>query len=240
MGTAQGIIDVAYSYLGTTEDDPRFTELIDYYNANTDGYDMRYWDEWCACFVSVCALKSGNADATGTSVNCAVFKSIWAEKGILRDAGSVPGPGWLIDYDWEQDGIPDHIGIVVDCDGSTIHVIEGNAGEVCAERWVPVGSSTISCFGAPEYDGGQGEDFDMTEALFYIDDNHEGYVKGDIVYWSPAAGFCYLESTDCVNLIKKCNPGIASVHSASKAPWIVRAKQATNPAIAAQTYGKRD
>jgi hypothetical protein len=154
MGTARGLIDVAYSYLGTTEDDPRFTELIDYYNANTDGYDMRYWDEWCACFVSVCSLKSGNADVTGTSVNCAVFRNIWKEKGIYREGWETPETGWLIDYDWEQDGIPDHIGIVVDCDGSTIHVIEGNTdGEMCAEHWIPVGSPTISCFGAPRYAG---------------------------------------------------------------------------------------
>ena len=154
MGTAQGLIDVAYSYLGTTEDDPRFAELINYYNENTDGYDMSMWDEWCACFVSVCSLKSGNADATGTSVNCAVFRNIWAEKGILRQRWEVPEPGWLIDYDWQQDGIPDHIGIVVDCDGETIHVIEGNTdGEMCAEHWIPVGSWSISCFGAPEYEG---------------------------------------------------------------------------------------
>lgn len=160
MGTARDLISVARGYLGTTEDDPRFTELIDYYNSHTDGYDMRYWDEWCACFVSVCSLKSDNADATGTSVNCAVFRSIWEDKGILRESWETPEPGWLIDYDWEQDGIPDHIGIVVDCDGSTIHVIEGNTdGEMCAEHWIPVGSSTISCFGAPEYD--ESED-DMT------------------------------------------------------------------------------
>ena len=161
MGTAQDLISVARGYLGTTEDDPRFKELIDYYNSHTDGYDMRYWDEWCACFVSVCSLKSDNADATGTSVNCAVFRNIWEDKGILREGWETPEPGWLIDYDWEQDGIPDHIGIVVDCDGSTIHVIEGNTdGEMCAEHWIPVGASTISCFGAPEYD--ESED-DMTD-----------------------------------------------------------------------------
>lgn len=159
MGTAQGLIDIAFSYLGTTEDDPRFFELIDYYNEHTDGYDMQYWDEWCACFASVCSIKSGNEEATGTSVNCNSFRNIWREKGIYREPWEIPEPGWLIDYDWERDGIPDHIGIVVDCDGETIHVIEGNAaGEVCKERWVPVGDSSISCFGAPKYDGEKKED----------------------------------------------------------------------------------
>lgn len=154
MGTAQGLIDVARGYLGTTEDDPRFRELIDFYNANTGGYDMSYWDEWCACFVSVCSIKSGNRDATGTSVNCAEFRRIWQEMGIYRERWETPAPGWLIDYDWQQDGIPDHIGIVVDCDGETIHVIEGNTdGEICAEHWIPVGNWSISCFAAPNYQG---------------------------------------------------------------------------------------
>lgn len=153
MGTARGIVDVARSYLGMTEGDPRFAEMIDYYNAQTDGYDMQYWDEWCACFVSVCSIKSGNRDATGTSVNCAEFRRIWREKGIYREPWETPDTGWLIDYDWEQDGIPDHIGIVADCDGSTIHVIEGNTdGEICAEHWIPVGSGSISCFAAPNYE----------------------------------------------------------------------------------------
>lgn len=153
MGTAQGIIDVARSYLGMTEDDPRFVEMIDYYNEHTDGYDMTLWDEWCACFASVCSIKSGNAHLTGTSVNCATFRSIWREKGIYRERWETPKPGWFIDYDWQQDGIPDHIGIVVDCDGSTIHVIEGNTdGEMCAEHWIPVRSWSISCFGAPDYE----------------------------------------------------------------------------------------
>lgn len=35
MGSSQGIIDVSYLYLGITEDDPRFTELIEFYNVNT-------------------------------------------------------------------------------------------------------------------------------------------------------------------------------------------------------------
>ena len=241
MGSAQGLIDVAYTYLGTTEDDPRFAELIEYYNEHTEGYDMRMWDEWCACFVSVCALKSNNADATGTSVNCNVFRSIWREKGIYRERWETPEPGWLINYDWQQDGIPDHIGIVVDCDGETIHVIEGNTdGEMCAEHWIPVGSWSISCFGAPEYSEDTEEVFNMAEALFYIEDNHEGYLKNDIVYWNPSAGFCYLEHMDCVKLIQQCSPDIPYIHSSKSSPWIVRAKQATNPAIAAQTYGKRE
>lgn len=82
------------------------------------------------------------------------------------------------------------------------------------------------------------KEFEMTEALFYIDDKHEGYDGGEVIYWSPTAGFCYLEHPDCIVLVKECNPDIAEIHSSKAAPWISRAKQATNPTVAAKTYGK--
>lgn len=240
MGTAQSLIDVAKSYLGTTENDPRFFELIEYYNEHTEGYDMRTWDEWCACFASVCSLKSNNADATGTNVNCAEFRRIWRDMGIYREPWEIPETGWLIEYDWEQDGIPDHIGIVIDCDGYTIHVIEGNFNEVCAERWLPVCSQNISCFAAPNYDGIEiGSDEEMAECIFIILDDHEGYKKNDRVYWSTAQGFKYLPDMDCVNLLRQVSPGIAEIQSAKNAPWVWRAAQILKPELAKETYGVR-
>lgn len=83
-------------------------------------------------------------------------------------------------------------------------------------------------------------EFDMTEALFYCDDNHMGYKKYDVIYWNPSAGFCFLEHPDCIDLIKQCSPGIAEIHTASNAPWLERARLATNPSVAAKTFGKRN
>lgn len=81
---------------------------------------------------------------------------------------------------------------------------------------------------------------DMAEALFYIDDDHMGYKKDDVIYWNPTAGFCFLEHPDCIELLKTCSKGIAEVHSQSVAPWIERARLATNPQVAAETFGKRN
>ena len=81
---------------------------------------------------------------------------------------------------------------------------------------------------------------DMAEAIFEFDDAHEGYNKHDIVYWNPTAGFNYLENMDCVSLLKQCNPGIAYIHTSKKAPWIIRAKQITNPSVVKATYGKHE
>ena len=86
----------------------------------------------------------------------------------------------------------------------------------------------------------KGGSFDMTECLFYCKDDHYGYYAGDIVYWNPTAGFCYLEDIDCINLIRQCTPNIKGIDTTSDAPWIYRAKQATNPKVAAETFGKRE
>jgi hypothetical protein len=83
-------------------------------------------------------------------------------------------------------------------------------------------------------------DFDMAEALIYCDDDHAGYKKNDVIYWNPSAGFCFLEHPDCIELIKQCSKGIAEIHSQSVAPWIERARLATNPQVSAKTFGKRN
>lgn len=90
----------------------------------------------------------------------------------------------------------------------------------------------------PPTDYGKG--LDMAEALIYMNDDHAGYKAGDVIYWNPSAGFCFLEHPDCIELIKQCSKGIAEIHSAQNAPWIERARLATNPTVANRTFGKRN
>lgn len=75
--------------------------------------------------------------------------------------------------------------------------------------------------------------------LINIRDNHAGYKKGDIILWQPAADipFHHLPHPDAVNMVKQAMPGIRTVDSYARAPWIVRARQATPGAAAG--YGKR-
>ena len=151
MNGRDAIVDIALSFLGIQEGSAEHHALMDYYNAMTDGYDMSYWDAWCAAYVSACSLKAGTSNATGTSVNCDEFARIWREKGIYRESWETPAKGWLINYDWDYNGSCDHIGIVVDCDGSMIHVVEGNKNDSVDARWIGVRDSRISCFAAPDY-----------------------------------------------------------------------------------------
>lgn len=85
-----------------------------------------------------------------------------------------------------------------------------------------------------------GEEFDMAEALFYVEKPCNGYKKGDIVYWNAASGFVHLPDIDCKNLIMECNPNIVYYeHVRPDNNWLYRAMQCTQPEIAQKTFGKR-
>lgn len=75
--------------------------------------------------------------------------------------------------------------------------------------------------------------------LISIADDHAGYRKGDVVLWQPGAPtpFYHVPHPDCLTIIKQSHPGIATITSSTKAPWITRAQQATPPP--ATGYGKR-
>ncbi|MFT8988663.1 MAG: NlpC/P60 family protein [Bifidobacterium psychraerophilum] len=76
--------------------------------------------------------------------------------------------------------------------------------------------------------------------LIQCNDDHAGYRKGDQVLWSPLAptAFYHIPNTEALKIVRMAYPGIKTQVSQSKAPWIVRAMQATPPANRA-SYGKR-
>lgn len=81
---------------------------------------------------------------------------------------------------------------------------------------------------------------DMPPLLIQCNDDHTGYRKGDQVLWSTLAptAFYHIPNTEAVKIVKSAYPGIKTQVSQSRAPWIVRAMQATPPANRA-SYGKR-
>ena len=183
--------------------------------------------------------------------NASASASGVAWQGAPVDASEAQAGDWVL-FNWNgrsDFGWADHIGVVewFDHDSGYFGTIEGNTGGgegsvMRCTRSIYNGYSTA--FFRPPYDGEESgtdeKEFDMTEALIYIDDAHEGYDGGEVLYWNPSAGFCYLEHPDCIVLIKECNPDIAEIHSSKAGPWVMRAKQATNPTVAAKTYGKHN
>ena len=56
-------------------------------------------------------------------------------------------PGMLIFFDWEQDGIPDHVGIITNAANGYIYTVEGNNGDAVVESLYSADSLCLYGFG---------------------------------------------------------------------------------------------
>ena len=109
--------------------------------------------EWCACFVSWCADQAGliQKEAVPKFSVCTDGVAWFQAKGKWQSGGSVPTPGTIIFFDWNHDGASDHVGIVENCDGATVHTIEGNSGDAVKQNSYTVNSQSILGYGLVAY-----------------------------------------------------------------------------------------
>ena len=159
--TAQDILNVMRSWLGYSEANGKYKQIIDLYNSHKPlarGYAVRYDDEWCDATVSAAGIKAGAVDLIGTECGVEEHVKIFQKKGIWIEDGTItPQPGDIIVYNWgdntqPNDGYSDHIGFVESVFGKIITAIEGNKGQgVVAQRAVPLGYGNIRGYARPKY-----------------------------------------------------------------------------------------
>lgn len=163
--TANDVIKVMRGWLGYSEANGKFREIIDLYNSVKPlprGYAVKYTDEWCDTCVSAAGIKAGCSDLIGRECGCEKHVEIFKSKGIWIEDGTItPKPGDIILYNWDSSRQPnnggsDHIGIVESVSGKTISVIEGNKGEAVARRSIPVGWGYIRGYARPKYSASSG------------------------------------------------------------------------------------
>ena len=116
-------------------------------------WGLDYRVEWCAIFVSWCADQCGYLDAGVLPKMEGVrpYVDWFIERGQWQGRDYEPSPGDIIFFDWESDGLADHVGIVEKVENGLIYTIEGNTGDVCAERRYTLGSAPVYGFGLPLY-----------------------------------------------------------------------------------------
>lgn len=158
--TAEKVLDIARGWIGFSEANGKFKEILDLYNSHKPlarGYAIKYTDSWCDCFVSACAIKAGAVDLIGTEVGCEKHVEIFKAMGIWNEDGSVkPAVGDVIVFNWDDstqpnDGYSDHIGYVEQVYGDTIVCIEGNMNDQVGRRTINVGWGYICGFAHPKY-----------------------------------------------------------------------------------------
>lgn len=112
------------------------------------GFNSRV--EWCACFVSWVMNEAGLIE-DGT-----VPKFAYCPTGIQwfkqhdqwQGRQYAPAPGDIIFFDWQNDNISDHVGIVEKVENGTVYTIEGNSiNDECRQNSYPIGSIYIAGYG---------------------------------------------------------------------------------------------
>ena len=135
------IVDVALSQLGNVGGEPYWS-----------WYGFTNHVEWCACFVSWCADQCGYLDSgTYPKFSGCVFGMQWfQQRGLWLDGSAEPVPGMLIFFDWaNQDGVPDHVGIVEKVENGMVYTVEGNSSDMCRQKQYSLGSGVILGYGMP-------------------------------------------------------------------------------------------
>ena len=136
------IVTVALSQVGNTGGAPYWSWY---------GFGSRV--EWCACFVSWCANECGYIEAgvIPKFAGCVQGSQWFKDRGLWQDRNFEPSAGQIIFFDWEGDGVTDHVGIVERVENGTVYTVEGNSGDACRQNSYSIGSSVIYGYGCPAY-----------------------------------------------------------------------------------------
>ena len=139
IGTGDGeIVSVALSQVGNEGGEPYWRYM---------GFTSRV--DWCACFVSWCANECGYIES-GVMPNfswCETGVNWFKERDRWLDPGSTPAPGNIIFFDWNNNGEPDHVGIVEKVEDGYVYTIEGNSGDAVRQNLFSLFSLAIYGFG---------------------------------------------------------------------------------------------
>lgn len=114
--------------------------------------------DWCAMFLLWCAAQTGQLGALGGVDKRWAWVPSWA--AWFQDSGrwnQEPTPGAIVFYDFNGNGTPEHVGLVVKDNGDgTITTIEGNTSDpksgvelICTLRTRP--KSEVLGYGHPAY-----------------------------------------------------------------------------------------
>ncbi|MBZ0934954.1 lysozyme family protein [Clostridioides difficile] len=141
-GGNQAIVEVALTQLGNEGGEPYWSWY---------GFDSHV--EWCACFVSWCADQCGYIEngIIPKFAGCVDGSNWFKRNGQWQDRNYESYAGDIIFFDWEGDGLTDHVGIVERVENGTVYTVEGNSGDACKQNSYSIGSRVIYGYGIPAY-----------------------------------------------------------------------------------------
>lgn len=157
MMTWMDFCDNLISTIGAEERGTVHQKLVDEYNKIEPlprKYKVSLDDPWCAIYASAMWHRSSDA---WFPYECSCSQMIELAKAAGKfwyPAETNGHVGWLMFYDWERDGSPDHVGYIIDVDKKCgrIRTVEGNYSSQVKERFIPLADSRIYGFIELQYE----------------------------------------------------------------------------------------
>ena len=146
-------VDAAKSYLGFSEASGKHKAIIDLYNTGNlpRGYRLSYSDPWCCAFDSAVAQQCGMTNIIPKECGCPEQAKLFKQMERFQKRDYIPKMGDICYYDWQTDGVPDHVGIVESVSEGSVCVIEGNKNDSVERRHITVGSASVYGYGTPDF-----------------------------------------------------------------------------------------
>jgi len=123
-------------------------------------YGFKRQVSWCAIFVSWCGEQNGliKDDIIPKFASVTYGERWFMAKNQWLWKDEQPKEGMIIFFDFTnkaldniQDGIPDHVGIVLKVDDEYVYCIEGNHKNKCEQTMYDIDSIYIFGYGDPKY-----------------------------------------------------------------------------------------
>lgn len=135
---SNSIVSIALSQVGNVGGDPYWSWY---------GFESRV--EWCAIFVSWVMNQAGVDESVLPKFSVVSTGVNWLKaKGAWHESDYIPTSSDIIFFDWENDGIPNHVGIVEYSDDNYVYTIEGNSNDECKRNSYNLNSSVIYGYGS--------------------------------------------------------------------------------------------
>lgn len=142
------ISDYAYKFIGVKQGTPRHKLIINAYNSEIKplprSYKVKYTDNWCATFVSLCLKRCG---CSQNYYECSAHRMMqkFKKAGKILKSKTEGKKDDIIFYDWDGKGWIDHVGIIYQVTKTQYKVIEGNKSRAVGMRAISKNSKYISC-----------------------------------------------------------------------------------------------
>ena len=131
--------------LGRNEANGEDDKYILWYNAAT-GTKFATTVAWCAISASWANRRGGVDEKNYPNFSsCSASLKVFEKSGLVKNPKTYkPKSGDLIYFDWNQDGIAEHVGMVFSYDGKNVETIEGNSSDAVRHKKYIATSKYIS------------------------------------------------------------------------------------------------